>query len=71
MTIHPSVEELIADVSSQDSPNFVPGLVACCALVAWSMLLTIVTIPLLIRANRSADRGERVLEGSPTFRFVW
>ncbi|KAJ9612209.1 hypothetical protein H2200_003806 [Cladophialophora chaetospira] len=55
----------------QDSPDFVPGLVACCALVAWSMLLTIITVPLLIRANRQADRGERIIEGSASFRYVW
>ncbi|EXJ61414.1 uncharacterized protein A1O5_11729 [Cladophialophora psammophila CBS 110553] len=55
----------------QDSPNFVPGLVACCALVAWSMVLTVVTIPFLVHANRQADRGKRVIEGSRVFRYVW
>ncbi|KAK4942860.1 hypothetical protein LTR10_017436 [Elasticomyces elasticus] len=37
----------------QDAPDFVPGLVACCALVAWSMLLTAITIPFLIRAKQA------------------
>jgi hypothetical protein len=55
----------------QDSPDFVPGLIAVIVLVAWSLLLTVITIPLLIRANRAADRGEKVLEDSPSFRFVW
>lgn len=35
------------------------------------MLLTLITIPLLIRANRQADKGQRIIEGSTLFRYVW
>ena len=55
----------------KDSPNYVPGLTAVLALVAFAMIMTIITIPILIYQNRQADRGERVLEKDPNFRWLW
>ncbi|KAK7902508.1 hypothetical protein LTR67_002154 [Exophiala xenobiotica] len=55
----------------QDAPNYVPGLVATGALMLLAAVLTLITCPLLIRANRKADRGEKVIEGAPDFRYTW
>ncbi|KAL6251828.1 hypothetical protein RBB50_002038 [Rhinocladiella similis] len=55
----------------QDAPDYVPGLVATGALMLLAGALTLVTCPLLIRANRQADRGEKVIEGTPDFRYTW
>ncbi|KIW58013.1 hypothetical protein PV05_02565 [Exophiala xenobiotica] len=55
----------------QDAPNYVPGLVATGALILLAGVLTLITCPLLIRANRKADRGEKVIEGAADFRYTW
>ncbi len=48
-----------------------PGLVATGALILLAGVLTLITCPLLIRANRKADRGEKVIEGAADFRYTW
>jgi hypothetical protein len=55
---------------SQDSPSYHPGLWACIA----SQLLILVLVGLLdikfYSDNKKADRGEKVIEGIPGFRYT-
>ncbi|KAF9889375.1 hypothetical protein FE257_007485 [Aspergillus nanangensis] len=55
---------------SQDAPNYIPGIWAAIAC----QLLIIVVVGLLSVyfwiSNRKADRGEKILEGSPDFRYT-
>ncbi|KAK2799987.1 hypothetical protein FQN51_006416 [Onygenales sp. PD_10] len=55
---------------SQDSPAYVPGIIA--AMAAQGLLLIVVASLSLYfwRCNKKADRGEMVIEGSPTFRYT-
>ncbi|PGH03461.1 hypothetical protein GX51_04035 [Blastomyces parvus] len=55
---------------SQDAPQYIPGIYA--AIACQLLLLLIVgTLSLYFwRCNKKADRGEMVIEGSPTFRYT-
>ncbi|KAG7005719.1 MFS-type transporter cnsO [Physcia stellaris] len=55
---------------SEDSPTYVPGLsVAMGSQVV--ILLTVGALTVAFRlSNKKADRGEKVLEGSPSFRYT-
>ncbi|KEF55598.1 uncharacterized protein A1O9_08348 [Exophiala aquamarina CBS 119918] len=55
----------------QDAPNYLPGVIATGALILLAAVLTLITSPLLIRANRQADAGKLLIEGSAEFRYTW
>ncbi|KKZ62320.1 hypothetical protein EMCG_00394 [[Emmonsia] crescens] len=55
---------------SQDAPQYIPGIYAS---MACQILLLIIVGALSLhfwRCNKKADRGEMVIEGSPTFRYT-
>ncbi|KAL8687948.1 MAG: hypothetical protein Q9224_005009 [Gallowayella concinna] len=55
---------------SQDAPRYIPGIsaaIACNCLIIVSVLGLSVKF---IRANRQADKGERIIEGSESFRYT-
>lgn len=52
-------------------PTLFPASWLVVHLLPGQMLLAALTMPFLARANRQADHGERVIEGDPTFRYVW
>jgi hypothetical protein len=55
---------------SQDRPHYRPGVhagIACNLLV---IILVGINTVYFQRENRKADRGEKVLEGNPNFRYT-
>ncbi|KIW98243.1 uncharacterized protein Z519_01827 [Cladophialophora bantiana CBS 173.52] len=54
----------------QDTPNYIPGIIATMVSIAVPMIITLVMMPLLRRANRQADAGTRVIEGAAEFRYT-
>ncbi|KAG5298643.1 transmembrane transporter [Histoplasma ohiense] len=55
---------------SQDAPQYIPGIYAA---IACQLLLLIIVAMLSFyfwRCNKKADRGEMIIEGSPTFRYT-
>lgn len=54
----------------QDAPQYVPGIIAVMAVCVVSVLLTVVTVLLLRRQNRKADRDGRILEERKGFRYT-
>lgn len=47
-----------------------PGIVAVGALLILNVVLATGQIFYLRRENMKADRGEKILQGSPEFRFI-
>ncbi|KAK6536423.1 hypothetical protein TWF281_000660 [Arthrobotrys megalospora] len=54
----------------QDAPNYRPGLYTCFTGAALTMVLTLGLIIYFKWANKKADRGEKILEESESFRFT-
>ncbi|KAL2372501.1 phthalate transporter [Blastomyces gilchristii SLH14081] len=55
---------------SQDAPEYIPGIYAAIAC-QFLLLLIVGSLSLYFwRCNKKADRGELVIEGSPTFRYT-
>ncbi|KAL2862509.1 major facilitator superfamily domain-containing protein [Aspergillus lucknowensis] len=55
---------------SQDAPDYIPGIWGA---IASQLLLLIIVAMLSVHfwiSNRKADRGEKVIEGSPDFRYT-
>ncbi|KAL8686939.1 MAG: hypothetical protein Q9218_006756, partial [Villophora microphyllina] len=55
---------------SQDAPKYVPGVSAA---IACNILIIVFVLGLsgyFARANRQAERGQRILEGSKKFRYT-
>lgn len=59
-----------ANEVEQDAPDYVPGIIAVGALLILNAFLATGQIFYLRSENRKADRGEKVLQGSPEFRFM-
>lgn len=60
----------IANVVKQDAPDYLPGIIAVGALLILNAILAAGQTFFLRRENRKADRGEKILQESPDFRFV-
>jgi hypothetical protein len=60
----------VADFPLQDAPNYVPGLVAVMALFGLAVILSILTLFVLWRENKKADRDGKVIEGLAGFRYT-
>lgn len=56
--------------SVQDSPNYIPGVVAVGAMTLFTLVLTVITLLWMYWCNRQADRGKRVIEGSASVRYI-
>ncbi|KAL2832486.1 major facilitator superfamily domain-containing protein [Aspergillus cavernicola] len=54
----------------QDSPHYRPGIWCAIACNLTLMLIVVVQSLWFRHANRQADRGQRVIEGSPDFRYT-
>lgn len=54
----------------KQAPDYLPGIIATMASIALPLIITLVMIPLLRRANRQADMGHRIIEGSAEFRYT-
>ncbi|KAJ9616542.1 hypothetical protein H2200_000261 [Cladophialophora chaetospira] len=54
----------------QDSPDYVPGLIAIGAVMLLTIAMTPVVCFFLRRANKQADAGTRLIEDSPGFRYT-
>ncbi|KAF7188204.1 MFS transporter prlL, partial [Pseudocercospora fuligena] len=54
----------------QDAPDYLPGIIAVIAVNVLGVSLAAVTVIVLKLENRKADRGEKVLEGLPEFRYT-
>ncbi|KAF3081304.1 hypothetical protein TWF569_002246 [Orbilia oligospora] len=54
----------------QDAPSYRPGLYTCFTGAVLTLLLTSFFIVYFKWANKKADRGEKVLEGSESFRYT-
>lgn len=54
----------------QDSPRYVPGVVAVGAMVLFTLILVALTIIWMRWMNRKADQGKLLIEGSRTFRYI-
>ncbi|KAK6516709.1 hypothetical protein TWF506_006601 [Arthrobotrys conoides] len=54
----------------QDAPSYRPGLYTCFTGAVLTLLLTSFFIIYFKRANKKADRGEKILEESESFRYT-
>jgi len=55
---------------SQDRPTYRPGVFACLACNILIIIIVIVNSVYFRRENKKADRGEKILEGDPNFRYT-
>lgn len=55
---------------SQDRPHYRPGIYATLACNVLIMIIVTINCIYFKRENRKADRGEKVLEGDPNFRYT-
>jgi hypothetical protein len=55
---------------SQDRPHYRPGVYAGIACSLLVILLVGINTVYFRRENKKADRGEKVLEGDPNFRYT-
>ncbi|PWI64390.1 hypothetical protein PCL_10503 [Purpureocillium lilacinum] len=55
---------------SQDSPHYTPGMIACLVYTGLTSIVTFALTLLLRRRNKSADRGELVINESEEFRYT-
>jgi MFS family permease len=56
---------------AQDAPTYVPGMIGCMIAFGLIILVTIFLSIKFLRENRSAELGERVLEGLTGFRYTY
>ncbi|EHY56253.1 retrograde regulation protein 2, partial [Exophiala dermatitidis NIH/UT8656] len=56
---------------AQDAPNYQPALIICLSFQILSMSLVVKNFFYFTWANRQADKGEKVIEENPTFRFTY
>ncbi|KAJ9636490.1 hypothetical protein H2204_005323 [Knufia peltigerae] len=56
---------------SQDAPAYRPGLYACLVAVALCIVSMCTTTVYFVSANKKADRGEKIIEGDPQFRYTY
>lgn len=55
---------------AQDAPNYVPGFAACMVCNVLVICIAVILTLYFRRCNAQADRGERVLNDDPGFRFT-
>lgn len=55
---------------SQDRPHYRPGVYAGITCNFLVIILVVVNSIYFRRENRKADRGEKILEGDPNFRYT-
>ncbi|EEP80396.1 conserved hypothetical protein [Uncinocarpus reesii 1704] len=55
---------------TQDRPDYMPGMVACIVAACLIMICTSVLTLCFRAANRKADRGEKIIDGDPDFRYT-
>jgi len=55
---------------SQDSPTYRPGVFACLGCNILIIIIVVVNSIYFRMENKKADRGEKILEGDPNFRYT-
>lgn len=55
---------------TQDKPRYLPGIGAAIACNCLVIIFVLILSGFFIRANKKADRGEKVIEGSENFRYT-
>lgn len=56
---------------TKDAPDYKTGLIICIAFQALNIVLIVKNLFVFARANRRADRGEILIEGTPGFRYTY
>jgi predicted MFS family arabinose efflux permease len=54
----------------QDAPDYLPGIIAVMATCVAAVVVACITMVSLRTANKQADEGKRLIEGSDTFRYT-
>lgn len=55
---------------SQDRPHYRPGIYGCIACNVLIIIIVVINCFYFRSENRKADRGEKILEGDPKFRYT-
>lgn len=55
---------------SQDRPHYHPGIYGCIACNVLIIIVVVINTIIFRSENKKADRGEKVLEGDPNFRYT-